>query len=112
MLKTNSGFANELMEMCEADTEIHGLVIQLMLVLDYESGRRLDDLRDERNISDYELSASGPMDIERAGRAIERGAFIGSRTLPDEDKIDAKIAKVTEIVMNFYAKYRRRRYHE
>jgi hypothetical protein len=98
--------------MCEGNTEIHGLVIELMLILDYASGSRLDDLREERNIADYYLSPNSPMDIERAGKAIEKAGFICSRTLPDEDKVDAKITKVTEIVLRYYEKYRKRRYHE
>lgn len=112
ILTTNSVFSNQISEMCEANTEIHGLIIDLMLVLDFESGRRLDDLREERNEADYQLSPAKPMDIDRVGRAIQRADFISSRPLPDEERVEKKISKVTEIVMDYYSKYRKRRYKE
>jgi len=99
-------------EMCEADTEVHGLVIALALTLDYELGSRLDGLREDRNDADYVLSPTRSMDVERANLAIERADFIRRRELPSDDAVDEKMDKVTEIVKFHYTKYRKRRYHE
>jgi hypothetical protein len=111
-LLNTSTVASEVSEMCAADTEVHGLIIDLMLLLDYESGQRLDYLRDERNIADYDLSASAPMDVARASVAVQKANFVLSQQLPDETVVDAEFEKIAEIVGAHYRKYRRRRYHE
>jgi hypothetical protein len=112
ILNGNSVFSDQLKEMCEANTEIHGLIIDLMLVLDFQSGRRLDDLRQERNEADYELSPSSPMDADRADQAIQRATFVAAREFPKEERVEDKISKVTEVVLGYYEKYRKRRYRE
>jgi hypothetical protein len=110
LLKDDSTLGDPMTEM-SADTEMHGLVIALMLILDYSSGQRLDDLRDERNNADYVLSSPDSMDVTRAGRAIEKADFICSRKLPDEARVEEKLPKVSELVLSHYENYRKRRYH-
>ena len=110
LLKDDSTLGDPMTEM-STDTEMHGLVIQLMLILDYSVGRRLDDLREERNIADYRLTPDVPMNITRANNAIQKADFISSQRLPDEANVDKKIQKVSNLVLTHYENYRKRRYH-
>lgn len=110
-LKDDPTIGDPMVEM-SVDTEMHGLVIQLMQILDYSVGQRLENLREERNIADYRLTLDVPMDITRANEAIEKADFISSRDFPDEDKIEKKMGRVSELVLDHYGKYRKRRYHE
>jgi hypothetical protein len=94
-------------EQLYADTEMHGVVIDLMKILHWDSGSGLGDLRDRRNDADYVLTK--PLGWPIADECVGIARSILGASFPNEEKLDSKLPLVTKKLAEHYEKYMKRR---
>jgi hypothetical protein len=94
-------------EQLYTDTRMHGVVIDLMKLLDWNIGNGLGELRDRRNEADYILTMA--FGWPNAEECLGIAQSVLGTPFPNEEKLDRKRKPVTSKLAEHYEKYMKRR---
>jgi hypothetical protein len=106
LFKRLSPLGDEYEELYEK-TDMHGVVIGVLLVLDYAIGDGLDQLRKARNRADYNLVQ--PIMWGKAEECLGVASSVLAADRPSGDDVERKLERVEKIVTSYYVSAQKRK---